>query len=427
LDLALDYTRAGFYRAALELLARAQPEPENGTAPLVSYYQGWLQTRIGEVTAARLAYRAAERAAPDYCFPNRLEEIAILQSAIAANPLAARAPFYLGNLLYDRRRHREAIREWERSVHLEPGNAIAWRNLGIGYFNVLGQPVEARRAYEEAFKANSADPRLLYERDQLWKRLAESPAKRLCELEAHLDLVVARDDLSVELCALYNQTSQPKKALGIITRRRFQPWEGGEGQALAQHTRTHLLLGREALANGNVAAAQEFFGAALYPPRNLAEAPHLLANRSDIHFWLGEACAAGGDPVLAAQYWKSAATFKGDFQAMSVRSFSEMTYYSALSFARLDENARAEQLFRDLLAFADELTLVPARIDYFATSLPAMLLFEDDLQERQLITAKFLKAQALMGLDEQTAAIELLHEIFRSDPSHGPAFDLLPI
>jgi hypothetical protein len=130
---------------------------------------------------------------------------------------------------------------------------------------------------------------------------------------------------------------------------------------------------------------------------------------------------------LAAQYWKSAATFKGDFQAMSVRSFSEMTYYSALSFARLDENARAEQLFRDLLAFADELTLVPARIDYFATSLPAMLLFEDDLQERQLITAKFLKAQALMGLDEQTAAIELLHEIFRSDPSHGPAFDLLPI
>jgi tetratricopeptide (TPR) repeat protein len=426
LDLALDYARAGFYRAALDLLARVRSEPENGTAPLISYYQGWLLTRIGEVNAARLAYDAAGRAAPDYCFPNRLEEIAILQSAIAAHPLAARAPFYLGNLLYDRRRHREAIHQWERSVHLEPGNAIAWRNLGIGYFNVLGQPVEARQAYEEAFKANSADARLLYERDQLWKRLAEPPANRLGELEAHLDLVVARDDLSVELCALYNQTRQPNKALGIITRRRFQPWEGGEGQALAQHTRTHLLLGREALANGNVAAAQEFFGAALYPPRNLSEAPHLLANRSDIFFWLGEACAAGGDRVLAAQYWKSAATFKGDFQAMSVRTFSEMTYYSALSLARLDENARAEQLFRDLLAFADELALAPAKIDYFATSLPAMLLFEDDLQERQLITSKFLKAQALLGLDQQAAAVELLHEILGSDPSHGPAFDLLP-
>ena len=427
LDLALDYARAGFYRAALDLLARARPEPENGTAPLISYYQGWLLTRIGEVNAARLAYDAAERAAPDYCFPNRLEEIAILQSAIAAHPLAARAPFYLGNLLYDRRRHREAIREWERSVHLEPGNAIAWRNLGIGYFNVLGQPVEARRAYEEAFEANSADARLLYERDQLWKRLAETPANRLCELEAHLELVVARDDLSVELCALYNQTSQPRKALGIITGRRFQPWEGGEGQALAQHSRTHLLLGREALANGNVAAAQDFFGTALYPPRNLAEAPHLLANRSDIYFWLGEACAAGGGRVLAAQYWKSAATFKGDFQAMSVRTFSEITYYSALSLARLDQNARAEQLFRDLLAFADELALAPVKIDYFATSLPAMLLFEDDLQERQLITAKFLKAQALLGLEQQAAAIELLHEILRSDPSHGAAFDLLSV
>jgi tetratricopeptide (TPR) repeat protein len=427
LDLVLDYARAGFYRAALDLLAQAQPESQNGTTPLISYYQGWLLIRIGEVKAAGLAYHAAERAAPDYCFPHRLEEIAIFQSAIAAHPLAARAPFYLGNLLYDRRRHREAISEWERSVNLEPGNAIAWRNLGIGYFNVLSQPVEARRAYEEAFKANSADARLLYERDQLWKRLAESPANRLCELEAHLDLVVARDDLSVELCALYNQTSQPKKALGIITRRRFQPWEGGEGQALAQHTRTHLLLGREALADGNVAAALEFLGTALYPPRNLAEAPHLLANRSDIYFWLGEACAAGSDAVLAAQYWKAAATFRGDFQAMSVRTFSEMTYYSALSLARLDENARAEQLFRDLLAFANELALAPAKIDYFATSLPAMLLFEDDLQERQLITAKFLKAQALLGLDQQAAAVELLLEILRSDPSHGPAFDLLPV
>jgi hypothetical protein len=56
-----------------------------------------------------------------------------------------------------------------------------------------------------------------------------------------------------------------------------------------------------------------------------------------------------------------------------------------------------------------------------------MLLFEDDLQERQLITAKFLKAQALLGLDQQAAAVELLLEILRSDPSHGPAFDLLPV
>jgi tetratricopeptide (TPR) repeat protein len=424
LDLALDYARAGFYRAALDLLAAARPEPQSGTAPMVEYYRAWLHTRLGEVDAARRAYLAAAVACPDYCFPSRLEDIAILQAAEIANPDDARAPLYLGNLLYDRRRHREAITCWENSVRLEAVNPIALRNLGIAYFNVLGQHAESRRAYEEAFRVQPGDARLFFERDQLWKRTGVPPAKRLGELEAHIDLVRARDDLSVELCALYNQTGQPAKALAIITHRKFQPWEGGEGQVLAQHVRTHLRLGRTALASGKVAEARRLFTVAQEAPRNLCEAKHLLANQSEIHFWLGEACAAGGDTVSAQKHWIAATTCKGDFQEMSARQFSENTYYSALSCARLGEKTRGEQLLQDLLAYADELALAPARIDYFATSLPTMLLFEDDLQARKLQTAKFLKAQALLGLAEEVAAKELLAEILRSDPNHALAAEL---
>ncbi len=424
LDLSLDYSRAGFYRAALNVLAAAQPEPHSGTAPMVDYYRAWLHMRLREADAARRAYLVAAVACPDFCFPARLEEIAILQTASTANPNDARAPFYLGNLLYDRRRHAEAITCWENSVRLEPANAIAWRNLGIAYFNVLGQHAESRRAYEEAFRAKPGDSRIFFERDQLWKRTGEPPGKRLNELEAHFDLVRARDDLSVELCALYNQTGQPAKALAIIAHRKFQPWEGGEGQALGQHVRTHLLLGRAALASGSVADARRLFTVARAAPNNLSEAKHLLANQSEIHFWLGEACAAGGDGGSAREHWIAAATFKGDFQAMSVRLFSEITYYSALSWARLGEKSRGEQLFRELLAYADELEHTPATIDYFATSLPTMLLFEEDLQARQLITAKFLKAQALLGLGEQVAAKELLTEILRCDPNHALAAEL---
>ncbi len=424
LDLVLDYARAGFYRAALDVLAVAHPEPHSGTAPMVEYYRAWLHMRLGEADAARGAYLAAAASCPDYCFPARLEEISILQAASAANPHDARARLFLGNLLYDRRRHREAITCWEDSVRLEPTNAIAWRNLGIAYFNVLGQHAESRRAYEEAFRANPNDGRLFFERDQLWKRTAEPPTKRLRELEAHFDLVRARDDLSVELCALYNQTGQPAKALAIIAHRNFQPWEGGEGKTLAQHVRTHLLLGRRALAGGKVAEARRLFTVAQLAPNNLCEAKHLLANQSEIHFWLGEACAADGESVLAQEHWIAAATFKGDFQEMSVRRFSEITYYSALSWARLGEKSRGEQLFRDLLAYADELALTPARIDYFATSLPTMLLFEDDLQAHQLKTAKFLKAQALLGLGEEVAAKELLIQILQCDPNHALAAEL---
>jgi tetratricopeptide (TPR) repeat protein len=425
LDLALDYARAGFHQPALDILADARPEPLGGTAPLVSYYRAWLGSLLDDKLSVRRHLTAAANAPLDYCFPARLEEIAILQHALAANPRDARAPFYLGNLLYDRRRHREAIALWYRAVKLEPANAVAWRNLGLGCFNVLKRPAQARRAYEAAFRANLRDARLLYERDQLWKRLGEKPAVRLRELEQHRALVEQRDDLNVELSALYNQTGQPAEALLITGLRKFQPWEGGEGSALGQHVRTHLRLGRAALAAGKPREAAGLFLVAHSAPDNLGEARHLLANASDIHFWLGEALAAAGDTARARECWTRAATFKGDFQEMSVRAFSEMTYYSALAWQRLGQKARAAKLLRALLGHARRLAKAPAETDYFATSLPTMLLFTDDLAARQRTTALFLEAQARLGLGQTTAAHRLLRHVLRRDPAHAAAQDLL--
>ncbi len=425
LDVALDYARAGFFGQALGVVTETQPEPHPGTAPLVSYYRAWFTRQLGSDIAAKPHLAAAAKAAPDYCFPARLEEIAILQHAIAANPRDARAPFYLGHLLYDRRRHREAIALWQRAVRLEPGNAVAWRNLGLGAFNVLRKPALARRAYDAAFRANPDDARLLFERDQLGKRLGESPAKRLRELERHPHLVARRDDLTVEFCALLNQTGQSDRALLLLASRRFQPWEGGEGQALGQHARTHLLLGRAALAAGRPAEAAKFFSVALVAPKNLGEACHPLANQSDLHFWLGEALAAAGNRPAAREQWTKAATFQGDFQEMSVRAFSEMTYYSALAWRRLGRKDKAARLLRDLLAHARQLARAPAKIDYFATSLPTMLLFADDLTARQQTTALFLEAQARLGLGQGAAARRLFRRVLARDPGHAGARDLL--
>ncbi|MBE2215666.1 MAG: DUF5107 domain-containing protein [Opitutaceae bacterium] len=425
LDLAHDYARAGFFGQALDVLADARPEPASGTAPLVDYTRAWLADRLGDGRATQRFLRAAAKASPDYCFPARLEEIAILRFASGRNPADARAPYYLGNLFYDRRRHREAIALWEKAVHLDPANAVAWRNLGIGYFNVLRRPAAARRAYERAFAAAPKDSRLLYERDQLWKRLGVAPARRLRELERHRALVERRDDLTVELCALCNQTRRTGEALRLIRTRRFQPWEGGEGQALGQHVRTHLLLGRAELARGGAAEARRHLQAALDVPGNLGEARHLLANASDIHFWLGEAAAEAGDATAARRHWTTAATFKGDFQEMSVRAYSEMTYFSALAWRRLGREAKARGLFCDLLAHARALARQPAKVDYFATSLPTMLLFEDDLQARQVTAARFLEAQAHLGLGRRTRARRMLRDVLARDPNHALAADLL--
>ena len=442
LDIALDFARAGFFVEAVAPLAQGTISDgdkflaiqKNETisltgrhlavSPILSYALSWLIKKSGRIVPLE-HWHSASALQPNYCFSSRLEEIEILQAAISANPRDARAPYYLGNLFYDRRRHVEAIALWEKSAKLDGKFSVVWRNLGIGYFNILGKPAKALAAYDRAFTVNPNDARLLYERDQLWKRLGKKPATRLRELEKRLDLVQQRDDLSIELCALYNQTGRHDKALELVSARNFQPWEGGEGGPLGQWVRSHLALGQERLKADECAKAAEHFSAALVAPLNLGEAKHLLANQSDIHYWLGCALAAGGDNAKAREHWLAAAHFKGDFQAMSVRAFSEMTYYSALAWKKLGQPAKAKKLFRDLLAYAQQLQKTKAKIDYFATSLPTMLLFDDDLQYRQETTALFLQAQARLGLGQTAQAKKILASVLKRDPNHALAADLI--
>ncbi|MGA2555915.1 MAG: DUF5107 domain-containing protein [Verrucomicrobiota bacterium] len=432
LDLAHDLARAGFLAAAIETLQSAPaPRPGDlptqslGVLPMLHYTLGWLWEKLDNKKTALPHFRRAAALPPDYCFPSRLEDIAVLQAAMRANPKCARAPFYLGNLFYDRRRHAEAIRLWERSAKLNPRFSVVWRNLGLGYFNVSQQPARARAAFGRAFRANPRDARLLHERDQLWKRLGEKPARRLRELEKNPALVRQRDDLTVELCALLNQTGRHTEAMQLLARRQFQPWEGGEGAPLQQHVRTQLALGRQALAHHDLPCAASHFENALLAPANLGEARHLLANQSDAHYWAGLALDLLGQKMQARHHWLAAADFRGDFQQMSVRPFSEMTFYSALALEKLGRKAAAKKLLLDLLAQARALQKAPAKIDYFATSLPALLLFEDDLSFRQETAALFLQAQARLGLGQKAMARALLRKVLRRDPSHAPAADLL--
>lgn len=431
LDIAHDFARAGFFSEAIKLLesvsikARDLPDQSAGAMPLVFYTMGWLLEKTGDKKAALKFYKRAAAESPDYCFPSRLEEIEILESTMRANRRDARAPYYLGNLFYDRRRHKEAIQLWEKSAKLDPKFSIVWRNLGIGYFNISKNPAKAKAVYEKAFAANRNDARLLYERDQLWKRLGEKPEKRLREFEEFPQLVSQRDDLTVEFCALLNHVGRHVEAMQILAKRKFQPWEGGEGAALGQHVRTQLALGREALAYWDYPCAANHFESALNPPENLGEARHLLANQSDVHYWLGVALRLLGEKKSARKHWRIAADFRGDFQEMSVRAFSEMTFYSALAREQLGQKSRAKKMFRNLLNYAKRLQKAEAKIDYFATSLPTMLLFDDDLQFRQKTIALLLQAQAHLGLGAKSTAKIFLQRVLRRDPNHALATDLL--
>ena len=418
LDLAYDCIRAGLYSDAECVLG-------TGMGAMELYTSAILHTMQGYATSGREAARRGAEACPAYVFPSRIEEQMVLEAAIAANPSDARAPYYLGNFLYDRRRHREAIIQWERAVALDPRFPTAWRNLGIAYYNIERDEKRSSEAFRRARAADPADARILYEQDQLRKRIGDEPKERLASLEACIDLVSQRDDLSVELAALYNQVGRSSEALALLLSRSFQPWEGGEGLVLGEYVRAHLKLGRKALSAEDTESATYHFEAANQPPQSLSEARHLLRNSSDIEFWLGEAWALAGDPTGAEKHWESAARKRGDFQQMQVRSVSEMTYWSAKALQRLGREEEATMLFQQILDYASSLDQETPKIDYFATSLPTMLIFEEDLTKRQHITATFLRSQGLSGLERIGEAVAALEEVLMLDRSHAGASDLL--
>ena len=416
--------RAGLTEDAIQVLAMADVTEVDGSSPLLHMATARCFNTLGNTQEGDRQIQAAADAPTLYCFPNGPDQLAVLQYAIAKKPETACFHYYLGNLLFHQRRHSEAIEAWECAVKFDASLAQAWRNLGIAYFNEKDDADAAKRAFDHAFAAAPADGRILYERDQLEKRLKAAPELRLAGLLEYRALIEQRDDLSVELATLFNQIGQPAKALDVLLGRRFQAWEGGEGLVLAQFTTAHLQLGRTALLRGEAEVAKDHFALALTPPESLGEARHLLASSSNMYYWLGEALMACGDSQEAMRMYERSARQPRDFQDMSVQPFSEMTYWTGLALYRLGRPEQARDLFSRLLRYAVNLESETAKIDYFATSLPDLLLFDDDLDERLMTHAKLLRASALIGLGNFTEGRALLDQVLAADPNNLPAMEL---
>ena len=425
LDLAFDLLRANLLEDARDILSANQADTNDGSSTMQLYGLAHVYHLLGHERESEQTYQLAATADPAYVFPNRLEELLVLEAAIERNPLDARAPYYLGNLLYDRRRHEDAIKLWERAAELDPQFPTTWRNLGFAYYNIRHDQKSALDAFARARAAAPRDARIAYEQDQLLKRTGESPEQRLASLEQLQELVASRDDLSVELATLYNQVGRPQEALETLLSRKFQPWEGGEGLVLSQFVRANLLLGQQALAEHEPNSAIRGFEAAWNLPESIGEAKHLLMNLSTIDYWLGIAHAANQNKDQARLHWERAATVRADFQQMQVHSISDTTYWSGKALAKLGRDDDARRVFRGIFEYSLKLEHQTPKIDYFATSLPAMLLFEEDLVLRQQISAKFLRAQALLGLGKVSEGTALLNEVRQLDANHSGAADLL--
>lgn len=129
-EAAAEYLNAGLFGDGTEVLLRAiaKSRVELGKRPVLYYYLGYFAKRLGQAAKSREYYRLAAGMPADYVFPFQVELIEVFRDAMAASPRDARAPYYLGNLLFDWQPD-EAVKMWTLSAALDPSFPVVQRNL----------------------------------------------------------------------------------------------------------------------------------------------------------------------------------------------------------------------------------------------------------------------------------------------------------
>jgi tetratricopeptide (TPR) repeat protein len=237
IDVALDLASFG-ETAEAERLLRAVASGDGGAAgagnaaPIAAYL---LARQGGSVDPRALDLTRA--------FPAGLDAHDALTAAIAADPADSTARSLLGMLLYDLGRRTEAAEHWRRAITDGGADAVTHRNAGLAAYNDQADDDAAWAHYLRARELAPRDARLLYELDQLAARLGHSSTDRLERLESERELLLSRDDLTVEYAGLLIAAGRAQEALSLLESRRFQPWEGGEGLTLAAWDAARAALG----------------------------------------------------------------------------------------------------------------------------------------------------------------------------------------
>ena len=390
-ELALDYAAAGLHDEARAIWEIAISE--GALSPMTYYYLG--------------RYEEAEQADSYCCFPNRLEDVLALETAKKQNPQGAKASYYLGCLYYDKRQYDLAIENWELSAKLDPMFPTVWRNLALARFNKQNRQDEAVEYMERAFHLDETDSRVLMELDQLYKRMQKPHQQRLDFLRRYPQLIAQRDDLVLEEITLLNQLGRYEEAKEKLDAHQFHPWEGGEGKVPAQYQFCRIEMAKQLLkAKGQEPTAKSLLEECLIYPPHLGEGKLYGAQDNDILYYLGryEEGTVGPTEPAAAMYYNDAKPDK--------------IFYAGLCYRKLGQEDKARSLFHKLINYGKQHIFDHVTMDYFAVSLPDLLIWEDSLDVKNRIHCLYMLALGYYGMGDKEHAERYLSEVEQLDINH---------
>ena len=426
-EVALDYCAAGLTDEAKAIWQIAIEE--GAVTPMTYYYMG--------------RYEEAERTDSTYCFPNRPEDVIALEAAKKHNPQGSKAPYYLGCLYYAARQYDLAIENWERSAELDPKFPTVWRNLALARFNkqssesngactdcrvatFVGEAnkqdrqSEALEFMERAFHLDENDERILMELDQLYKRLHRSHEERLAFLQKYPALIQRRDDLVLEEITLLNQTGRYEEAMQRLDARIFHPWEGGEGKVPTQYQICRVELAKQAISSKNYEKAVTLLNECLEYPHHLGEGKLYGAQENDFYYLLGIAYEAVGQKDKARECWEEAT--KGPQEPAAAMYYNDAKpdkiFYQGLALYKLGREGEAHGRFFKLINYGKQHIFEKQIMDYFAVSLPDLLIWEDSLDTKNLIHCKYMLALGYYGMGDKEHAERYLAEVEALDNNH---------
>lgn len=418
LQTARDYAEGGLYEEAIEVLNTCTQEK-----PLLFYYKGYYYSRRGFDTEAESAWEKAEKISPLYCFPNKLEDIPVLQTAIEANPKGAKAYYYLGNLFYDKLNFEEAIGLWEKSEELDSEYPTLLRNMAIAYYNKSKNPEKAREKLEKAFALDTGDARVFLELDQLHKKLGYSFEERLKEYQAHRELIEERDDLYTEYVTVLNLTGRHKEAYEAIMSHQFGAWEGAEGKITTQYKTALLEMAKESFFSGAFEEAESYIEKALAYPENLGEGRLEGTKDNHLHYWTGLVKEHTGRKEEAQICWEKAGLGAQEPAGMLYYydQPADMILYQGMAKLKQGRKKEANARFYKLIDYGERHVRDKVKMDYFAVSLPDFLIFEEDLDKRNQAHCYYLMGLGKLGLGRKEEAEKDFDLALSLDPNHQNA------
>ncbi len=407
LTLAVDYGNCGMYDEAIDVLSRAAKRNKKGISnfPLVFYYIGYYNQARGDLDRANMNYHMAAKMPSDYCFPFRLETIDVLKAAIESNPADSKAPYYLGNLLYEKQPE-VAIKYWEKSSQLDCEFSLIHRNLGLAYYRTEKDAPKAITSYEKAIKYNKHDPRIFYELDKLYEQVGKDPKERLEILEANHAVVVKRDETLSQEIILLTQLGQYDRAKELLMNNHFHTWEGG-GYVHDAHVNNSLLMGRRAWRQGDFAEALEHFRQADVYPVNQEVGRRIPDERGpQANYNIATAYDIIGQKDKAVEHYKKAA------ELVITEPWPMSRYFQGLAWRRLDDEAKAEEIFEQLIITGQEKIEKKIAQDFFAK------FGEQETDEARMAEGHFFKGLGYEGLGQIEMAKVEFKDAVKLDVNH---------